>query len=408
MYPMLRSGIVPDGVRQDMLHINPELLSNSSQSAYGRAFEQGYRGLRFEGALEQEFQRFYLSTHLVRLRWAGFLAITLFGLFVLVDVFTLPLYVSQWTASIRLGLIIPAFGVGLWISYRSEWHHHLQLSVFIAALITGLGTVGVIAVALAQNYPIPYEGILLVALFIYFIACLQWWRALLANLVTVLAFVIMEALCQTDPSQRLYQIIFMFTANAVGATGSYFLEYSTRTTFLVHALLNELAERDGLTGLYNRRTLNNHLDKVWRQAIRDGRQLALAMIDVDYFKRYNDHYGHAEGDRVLRQVADVIAGQARRPLDLAARYGGEEFALVWYQPTASELAPMGEQLREAIADLCLPHAGSETGRLSVSIGIALLRPSGEQHAETLLRAADTALYEAKQAGRDRVVVVGTI
>jgi diguanylate cyclase (GGDEF)-like protein len=388
-----------------MQNIDPELLSNTSQSPYRRAIEQGYRRLRFAPALETEFQAFYTNAHLVRMRWAGYLGIVLFGLFVLIDIATLPAHVSVWTASIRMGLIMPAFAIALLTSYRTEWHRHLQFVVCVSALITGLGTVAVIGAALREGYQIPYEGILLVALFIYLIACLQWWRALLANLVTLFAFVVMEALFQTDPQERLYQIIFMFAANAVGAYGGYFLEHSTRTTFLVHALLNELAERDGLTGLYNRRTLNTHLDKAWRQAIRDERELAIAMIDVDHFKRYNDRYGHGEGDAALKAVADVIGRQARRPLDLAARYGGEEFAVVWYHPAATEVIGMGEQLRDAVVALGRVHEDSELGLLSVSVGIALMKPTPGQSSAALLRAADTALYQAKEKGRNRVVVL---
>ena len=101
-------------------------------------------------------------------------------------------------------------------------------------------------------------------------------------LATLFAFVMMELLYQTDAQARLYQIIFMIAANAVGAYGGYFLEHSSRTMFLVNNLLNELAELDGLTGLSNRRTLNIHLDRIWKQAIRDKHEVAIAMIDVDH------------------------------------------------------------------------------------------------------------------------------
>ncbi|MEO6171904.1 MAG: diguanylate cyclase, partial [Arenimonas sp.] len=271
-----------------MLQIGPELLNTTSQSPYRSAFERGYRWLRFDPALESQFQGFYTEAHLLRMRVAGYLGLVLFGLFVVIDITTLPAHVSVWTVSIRLGLVMPTYVIALLISYRERWRRHLPLAVLLASIITGLGTVAVIGTAWGLGYQIPYEGILLVALFIYLIACLQWWRALITNIVTLLAFVVMELMFQTDSQARLYQIIFMCAANAVGAYGGYFLEYSTRTTFLAHALLNELAERDALTGLYNRRTLNSHLEKVWRQALRDERELAVAMVDVDYFKRYND------------------------------------------------------------------------------------------------------------------------
>jgi diguanylate cyclase (GGDEF)-like protein len=387
-----------------MLIIDPELLSNTTQSPYRNAFERGFRWLRFDRDLEREFQVFYTESHVVRVRLAAYLGIALFGLFVFIDQATLPAEVSSWTVAIRLYLIIPTFVAVLLVSYRSAWHVHLGWTIFGACLLTGLGTVAVIGAALRLGAQIPYEGILLVALFIYLIACLQWWRALLTNLITLLAFVTMEMAYQTDAQARMYQITFMFAANAVGAYGGYFLEFSARTMFLVNALLNELAELDGLTGLANRRTLNIHLDRLWRQAMRDKTTLAMVMIDIDHFKRYNDRYGHAQGDVALRAVADVIANHARRPMDIAARYGGEEFALVWHNPAAHELTRLGEFLTYGVAALEMPHEESELGKLTISVGVALIAPAVSWTSADLLRAADNALYAAKHQGRNRVIV----
>jgi diguanylate cyclase (GGDEF)-like protein len=216
----------------------------------------------------------------------------------------------------------------------------------------------------------------------------------------------MELLYQKDPQALVYEIIFMCAANAVGAYGGYFLEHSARTMFLINNLLNELAEIDGLTGLSNRRTLNVHLDRIWRQAVRDKQAVAIAMIDVDHFKKYNDRYGHAQGDAALRAVADVIAHHARRPLDITARYGGEEFAVVWFHPSALELPRMANVITKSVANLGMPHADSEFGTVTISVGVALMTPVAGQSSTELLKAADAALYDAKHQGRNRVVVSG--
>lgn len=387
-----------------MLKIDPELLNNASQSPHRRALEQGYRWLRFEDGLEQQFQAFYTQGHVTRVRLAAYVCIVLFFMFVILDLTTLPDFVSIRTVSIRIALIIPSFIVVLLASYRAAWRPYLGTAVFSAALVTGLSTVAVIGSALDVGYQIPYEGILLVALFIYLIACLEWRRALLANMVTLCAFVAMEFWLQTNPQARLYQIVFMCAANGVGAYGAYFLERSMRTTFLVNTLLHELAALDGLTGLSNRRTLNIHLERVWRQALRDRQAVAIAMIDIDHFKRYNDRYGHALGDAALKAVADVIAAQARRPLDLTARYGGEEFAIVWHNPVPGDLQAMGDVLTAAVAALRIEHFDSELGFLTVSVGVTIGLPWAGDEAATLLRAADQALYQAKHQGRHRVVV----
>jgi diguanylate cyclase (GGDEF)-like protein len=386
-----------------MLNIDPELLSNTSPSPYRSAFEKGYRWLRFDGTLEGEFQSFYTEGHLVRVRVAAYLVIVLFIAFIGIDQATLPAEVSFWTTKIRVGMIMPMV-VLLYVSYRPAMRGYVGRAVYAGSLVAGVGTVAVIGTALKLGTQIPYEGILLVALFVYLIACLQWRRALFANMVTMLAFVAMELLYQTDPQARLYQMIFMCAANAVGAYGGYFLEHSARTMFLINNLLNELAELDGLTGLSNRRTLNIHLDRIWKQAMRDKQDVAIAMIDVDHFKKYNDRYGHAQGDAALRAVADVIAHHARRPLDITARYGGEEFAVVWYHPSATELARMAEVMTRAVVGLGMAHADSEIGKLSISVGVAMMTPTGKETSADLLRLADDALYQAKHQGRNRVVV----
>jgi len=126
--------------------------------------------------------------------------------------------------------------------------------------------------------------------------------------------------------------------------------------------------------------------------------------DVDHFKKYNDRYGHLQGDAALRAVADVIAHYARRPLDITARYGGEEFAVVWYHPSATELPRMAEIMTKAVVALNMPHADSEVGSLSISVGVAIMKPRKGEGSEDLLRLADAALYDAKRQGRNRVVV----
>lgn len=387
-----------------MLRLVQDLLSDASQSPYRKAFEHGYRWLRFEPALERLFQEFYSESHLLRMRLAGYLAIVLFALFVIIDLATLPKSVSQWTISIRMGLIA-VFAATLWAGYHPRWRRSYHVFLLLAAVVAGVGTAAIIGVSLIQGHPLPYEGILLFPCFIYLIVCLPWWRALLANLITLVVFVAIEIAYQPDPQTMLYQIVFMFAASAIAAYGGYFLEHTTRTSFLVYALLNELAERDGLTGLYNRRTLDAHLERVWRQGLRDGRGLAIAMIDVDYFKRYNDRYGHGQGDAALKAVADVIAGMARRPLDLAARYGGEEFVVVWYHPAPGELAKMAEQLRGNVRALAIANQDSDAGDLSVSVGVAFVLPVAGGSPAELMRTADSALFQAKQAGRNQVVAL---
>ncbi|SHM73659.1 diguanylate cyclase (GGDEF) domain-containing protein [Duganella sacchari] len=167
--------------------------------------------------------------------------------------------------------------------------------------------------------------------------------------------------------------------------------------------LTALSATDGLTGLANRRSFDEALAREWRRAQRAGEPLALAMIDVDCFKLYNDNYGHQAGDTCLRQVARVLDEGVHRATDLAARYGGEEFAFIAPLNSASQAADMAEKIRAALQALKLPHAHAPAGCVTVSIGVASVIPSEDQTPALLLEAADQALYRAKHAGRNCVM-----
>lgn len=173
-----------------------------------------------------------------------------------------------------------------------------------------------------------------------------------------------------------------------------------------NAELQRLSAVDGLTGLANRRRFDEVLDQECRRARRERAPLALIMTDVDFFKKYNDNYGHHGGDECLRRVAAVLSESARRPADLAARYGGEEFALVLPHTTEIGAARVAETLRAGVAGLNILHAGSAAApHVTLSLGVAVAEPdSSGLNPSTLIERADSALYEAKGAGRNRYAV----
>lgn len=165
----------------------------------------------------------------------------------------------------------------------------------------------------------------------------------------------------------------------------------------------ELAATDGLTGLANRRALDERLAQETRRAARGQHSIAVLMVDVDHFKAYNDHYGHLRGDSALRAVAECVRANVRRPGDLAARYGGEEFCVVLPDIDLASAGVVAENIRRAIQALALPHARSPAGMLTVSIGGAAgtPRPGDDTYMEALAAEADAQLYRAKALGRNR-------
>ena len=170
-----------------------------------------------------------------------------------------------------------------------------------------------------------------------------------------------------------------------------------------NALLASLAHQDGLTGLANRRRFDEVLAAEWNRSFRAQLPMALLMIDVDLFKQFNDRYGHTEGDECLRRIAWLAHSCTRRAGDLTARYGGEEFAVILPDTDLAGATVMASLLRRELARLAIAHADSPSGRISVSVGIAMTH-TRQTSPQDLLRAADAALYQAKTEGRDRACV----
>lgn len=169
-------------------------------------------------------------------------------------------------------------------------------------------------------------------------------------------------------------------------------------------LLDRLANLDGLTNIANRRHFDETLDLEWRRALRDGHSLSLVMLDIDCFKDFNDNYGHGEGDQCLRRVAKAIQGALARPGDLLARYGGEEFVALLPDTDLEGASRIGERIRAAVQALKIPHPlNLAADTVTACVGCASVIPSARISSRDLLETADTMLYAAKQAGRNRVM-----
>ena len=237
----------------------------------------------------------------------------------------------------------------------------------------------------------------------FFFAGLHFRTALVSVVLTTLSYMASSIAFEMETALALRTNAFLIAASAGCAAAAWHLEKRWRSSFLERRLVAELAQLDPLTGMKNRRVLDEHLARIWQQAIDDGRTVAVLLIDVDHFKAYNDRYGHQAGDHTLRRVARTLQTFIRRPLDVIARYGGEEFATILYDVGATEARTVAEQMRRAVSNLAIEHRGSRIcDRVTISIGIAAIVPARERKSRGALQLADEALYKAKSEGRNRV------
>jgi two-component system chemotaxis family response regulator WspR len=179
-----------------------------------------------------------------------------------------------------------------------------------------------------------------------------------------------------------------------------FLRESQKQLADANIELQKLAALDSLTGVANRRRFDEAMRMEWQRGQREKKPLSLLMCDVDFFKKYNDHFGHVEGDMCLRKAAAVLTGNLKRPADLAARYGGEEFALVLPETDMAGALKVAEACRENLEHLSIDHPGADCGKVTMSIGVATMVPDKDGTVVDLINAADKALYAAKAAGRN--------
>lgn len=232
-------------------------------------------------------------------------------------------------------------------------------------------------------------------------------RALKANPLTRGSAVIFITAHSSEETE-----LFAFEAGAVDYITKPFNAAVVRARVRTHLSLKQhadalqrLANRDGLTGVHNRRYLDLQLESEFQRHLRQGLSLGLALFDLDHFKRYNDSYGHQAGDECLRVISRSVDDLIRRPGEIIARYGGEEFAIILPHTGRTEAERFGSWLCEQVRQTSIPLGRGVTGPgVTISVGVAFCVPHSRMTTRDLIRGADTALYESKARGRDCVTV----
>lgn len=356
-------------------------------------------------ALDREFRRHYVDRTLPTTRAAIGFGMLLTIAVCFLDAFLMPPAFAEAAIPLRvITMLMPmSAAMGATFLFRNRlWFPYIIGSV---AVLAGVSTLHIGAIALRTGAPMVLWGTIFVTFNIYLVLGLTLRQSVAVGWPIFIAYLCIGIVSGAPPHNIAYGGIFLGFSNLIGTYASYLLERNAREIFDNGRELKRLARTDGLTGLFNRRTFDEHLHQVWKQARRDDKQIAVMVADIDHFKLYNDCYGHQKGDRCITAVADVLAESVSRPLDLVARYGGEEFVIILYDPTPTFLESFTRSLCNKVIDLDIEHKAAEaTPSISVSIGAAIGQASGTVTADQLVRQADDALYEAKTRGRNQAMV----
>ena len=380
-------------------------LENLPDSPYASELRRDFPDLRFSNELEMEFQTFHLQRARARVRFFQ-LAICALAVAVALQLALLDRVPAADILLGWVGIVVATCAFLVWASW-SAYYERLYLPVARLA-VPALAIASAIGIAnrSVDGHPEQFYFLTTYSIALFFLGGQVFRESLLATGVMIIVYGATLVYVGQPTTAIAYFVIVLTITGATGAFIYRGVERQLRTSFLERGLMGEMVVRDGLTGLKNRGAFDDYFPRMWQQALRDRRSLALMLIDVDHFKAYNDRYGHQAGDQALRRVAQVVQGFARRPLDIAARYGGEEFVLGLFDLNADHVRELADQLRRAITDLRITHEESVTASVvTASIGVAIVGPRMGRNPEGVVQIADEALYTAKRGGRNAVRTV---
>jgi len=385
--------------------VEQPLTDNTSDNLTSPFAEQrklGFRMLRFTDFVEEQFRQYYAESTVQRARAMPITAIAI----TLVAIGVMLAETDRRTVMLGFNILflMPLLLATLYASSKPRRHRLYQNLLAGSAFMIGLWLTSIVTRASLHGMPYYFAAEIGWLFVVWLILGLPFRHAAIVSMIISGVYVFGAIRWGFNTNEIVFDALMLAAVNCIGGFCCYQLEYAVRQSFLDSHRLKQLVEKDGLTGLDNRRSYDEFIERIWRQSRREHAQLTVMLIDIDHFKAFNDHYGHQAGDDALKTVANVISQSVHRPLDLAARIGGEEFALILYGPGDDYGHELAEQLRTAVRDQKINHTKSPTDQyLTISIGVAMLMPDTQRSLTGAIQMADEALYQAKEEGRNRVV-----
>jgi diguanylate cyclase (GGDEF)-like protein len=373
------------------------------------ALQRQWWKLKLPPALETVFETETGPERCRHLIVYGIIGLLLYDVYLLSDLRLIPDQFGM-AALVRLGIVTP-LALGLLGLLRRNPPPVLREALqAVMVVVYAASILWLTVVSDAPTHVHRHVGVLVILVFANVILRLRFWYALGASVASLAMYAVVVWHLQDMPlDSRTTAVVLLANTVLFTLMAAHTLERDARREFLFRMQdrlrrneLEKMAHRDSLTGLGNRRQLDQTLDTLWPVAEAGGESVALLMLDIDEFKAFNDRYGHLAGDVCLKRVGAAVAAESRRSQDIAVRFGGEELVMVLTGVGLSDGIAVAERIRRSVAAIGIPHEDSLAGVVTVSIGVTAGVPGRglEQHA--FLAAADAALYAAKRNGRNQV------
>jgi diguanylate cyclase (GGDEF)-like protein len=373
--------------------------------------------LQFPKKLETFFTALDTPKRRKRYFLLGLSAIILYNLFCIADRFMLPdVYITAW--KIRLGIVTPVMCLFLIFIRIKPLYRYMDFFVGFLLLLTSASIIWFLMLSQHPNVVHYHTGIILIITFGNIVIRIRFRYAFGYSTAILLLYVIgIGDVSQMPVAAAQNSSLVLLTAAIISLIGNYQLEGEMRRDFLLTLLqrintikleesnrkLEQLSISDELTGTANRRHFDNTLEREWSSGARNGYPLSLIFLDIDFFKSYNDNYGHQAGDQCLKKIGEALNRNIRRSHDLLARYGGEEFVILLPHTEMEEAFDLSEKIRQSIETMKIKHEFSRiSDHITVSLGVASAIPIPQTNSSYLVEQADAALYQAKNNGRNQV------
>ncbi len=377
---------------------------------------KGFFSLKFTKDVEERFKEFLFIRIRESMRFSILLGILIYFIFGLLDYFIYPDYFSK-LFFIRYIIGGPPIVLAGFFLLKAKKEIEMQFLFSVALIVAGLMIIFMIYLVHDPTHRY-YAGLTVVLLYSYVAVGIRFrYTFIIGSILIGTYFLSAIFIFSPETSFLISNIFFLIFFNFIGMISSFWYEKNQRKLFLLSSLvaierkelkstnerLKELTRTDPLTKIANRRYFEEFLKIEWKRSMRKREPISAIMVDIDYFKKYNDYYGHQKGDIALYKVAKSLKNFSRRAGDFVARFGGEEFIVILTNTENKIAVEIAENMRKEVMKLKIKHPLSDIADvLTISLGVATMIPEKEINCELLVKAADEALYKAKKTGRNKV------